>query len=93
MSMKTGLPAIVSVLKVGADPKFVVVDYHQYKKFVKELDVPVVIDEDHYLMTHPDVKVAVASGRAESASVHFTEVGYFEGRRAKIVSGVQKRKR
>ena len=92
MSKKPNLPAIAAVLKEGSDPKFVVLDYADYRKFILALGIQVKVDEDHYLQSHPSVKLAVASGRYPDGSTHYSKHGYFEGKRAKVVGAPKPKK-
>jgi hypothetical protein len=39
-----------------------------------------IVDEAYYQRRYPDIKAAIAAGVISSASEHFYETGYFEGR-------------
>ena len=84
MAKTPDLPKIISVLKDDEGPKFVVLDHAGYRKFILGLDIPVRIDEEHYVRAHPDVKVAIDSGTVRDASVHYRRYVYFENRKVKI---------
>jgi hypothetical protein len=65
----------------GGDQQSVVLSPDRVAHAVKMLLRAVQVDEDWYLRQHPDVREAVAKGAFRSAKHHFTESGYFEGRK------------
>ena len=65
----------------GDDQESVVLSPDRLEQAVKMLLRAVQVDEDWYLRQHPDVREAVAKGTFRSAKHHFTESGYFEGRK------------
>ena len=84
MTKTPELPKIISILKNEEGPKFVVLEHAVYRKFILGLEIPVRIDEEHYMRAHPDVKVAIDSGSVRDASAHYRRYGYFENRKVKI---------
>jgi hypothetical protein len=65
----------------GDDQGTLVLSPDRLVQAVKMLLRAVQVDEDWYLRQHPDVREAVAKGTFRSAKHHFTESGYFEGRK------------
>ena len=55
--------------------------YDEFLEVLKSLLRTVAFDEKWYLAKYPDVAEAVSAGIFASGRHHFSEVGYFEGRR------------
>ncbi len=55
--------------------------YDEFLDVVRKLLVALPVDEEWYRATYPDVAEAIDAGVYTSATSHFTEHGYLEGRR------------
>ncbi|MEX0409731.1 hypothetical protein ABGN05_29240 [Aquibium sp. LZ166] len=75
-------PTIHEIIRDGDQIVQYVVDATEFRQFVLSLHPTATIDEDAYLAENPDVATAVENGDFESATAHYLQFGYFEGRRA-----------
>jgi hypothetical protein len=54
--------------------------YENLIRMIKLLLSAIEVDEAWYIKQYPDVSEAIAQGKIKSASQHFVDNGYFEGR-------------
>jgi hypothetical protein len=80
------LPKVEGGLKNDGKAKFVVLGFQNYKKFIQKCELAGRIDESAYMEAYPDVADAVSSGKITSATRHYLDTGYVEGRSAKLLN-------
>ncbi|APH71987.1 hypothetical protein [Aquibium oceanicum] len=75
-------PTIHEVIRDGDQIVQYVVSAQEFRRFVLSIQPKVTIDEEAYLADNPDVAAAIELGAFKTATEHYLQFGYFEGRPA-----------